>query len=67
LSAFALFVLAARRPGDAAAWLIAAQFAAYAAVYLVTSLRLAGALKLFQWIPFGCTAILTAVGAMTAP
>src|SRR5262249_16843057 len=67
LSAFALFVLSARVPGDAAAWLLSAQFAAYAAVYLVTSLRLAGALKLFQWIPFGCTAILTAVGAMTAP
>jgi len=46
LSAFALFVLAARGPGDAAAWLIAAQFAAYAAVYLVTSLRLGGALNL---------------------
>ena len=67
LSAFALFVLAARGPGDAAAWLIAAQFATYAALYLVTSLRLGGASKLFQWIPFGSTAILTAVGAVTAP
>jgi len=67
LSAFALFVLAARGPGDAAAWLIAAQFATYAALYLVTSLRLGGALKLFQWIPFGSTAILTALGAVIAP
>src|SRR5215813_14538422 len=67
LSAVALFVLAARGRGDAAAWLIAAQFAGYAAVYLVVSLRLGGALKLFQWIPFGCTAILTAVGAIIAP
>ena len=68
LSALALFVLAARGGrGDAAAWLIAAQFAAYAAVYLVVSLRLGGALKLFQWIPFGSTAILTAVGAIIAP
>jgi len=67
LSAVALFVLAARGRGDAAAWLIAAQFAAYAALYLVMSLRLGGALKLFQWIPFGSTAILTAIGAVIAP
>jgi protein-S-isoprenylcysteine O-methyltransferase Ste14 len=68
LSALALFVVAARGGrGDAAAWLIAAQFAAYAAVYLVVSLRLGGALKLFQRIPFGSTAILTAVGAIIAP
>lgn len=68
LSAVALFVLAARGGrGDAAAWLIAAQFAAYAALYLVMSLRLGGALKLFQWIPFGSTAILTAIGAVIAP
>jgi hypothetical protein len=67
LSAVALLVLTARRRGDTAAWLIAAQFAGYAAVYLVISLRLGGALKLFQWIPFGSTAILTAVGAVTAP
>ena len=47
--------------------LIAAQFAGYAAVYLVMSLHLGGALKLFQWIAFGSTAILTAVGAVIAP
>jgi hypothetical protein len=67
LSAVALFVLAARGRGDAAAWLIAAQFTTYAALYLVMSLRLGGVLKLFQWIPFGSTAILTAVGAVIAP
>ena len=47
--------------------LITAQFAWYAAVYLVMSLHLGGALKLFQWIAFGSTAILTAVGAVIAP
>jgi hypothetical protein len=67
LSAFALFVLSIRGRGNAVAWLIAAQFAGYAAVYLVISLRLGGALKLFQWIPFASTAILTAAGAVIAP
>jgi len=66
LSAFALPILAADGRHDAAAWLIAAQFAGYAAVYLVISLRLGGALKLFRWIPFAFTAILAALGAATA-
>jgi hypothetical protein len=66
LSALALFVLGAHGRQDAAAWLIAAQFAGYAATYLAISLRLGGALKLFQWIPFALTAILTAVGGGTA-
>src|SRR5262249_62394427 len=52
LSAVALFVLAARGRGDAVAWLIAAQFAGYAAVYLVISLRLGGALEVFHGVPF---------------
>jgi len=30
-------------------------------------LRLGGALQLFQWLPFGSTAILSALGALTAP
>ena len=63
LSALALFVLGAYGRQDAAAWLIASQFAGYATAYLVISLRLGGALKLFQWIPFALTAIVTAVGA----
>jgi len=63
LSALALFVLGAYGRQDAAAWLIAAQFAGYAAAYLVISLRLGGALKLFQWLPFALTAIVTAVAA----
>jgi hypothetical protein len=63
LSALALLVLGAYGRHDAAAWLIAAQFAAYAAVYLVISLRLGGVLKLFQWMPFALTAIVTAIGA----
>jgi hypothetical protein len=69
LSALALLVLAspalpsaAGRGGlgrqNAAAWLIAAQFAGYAVTYLVISLRLGGAWKLFQWLPFAATAIL---------
>jgi hypothetical protein len=66
LSALALFVLGARGQYDAAAWLVAAQFAAYAATYLVISLRLGGVLKLFQWLPFAATAILAAAGALAA-
>ena len=66
LSALALFVLSAHEQQDAAAWLIAAQFISYAALYLGISLRLGGALKLFQWIPFAMTAILAAAGAATA-
>ena len=67
LSAIALVALSMPGFGNAVAWLISAQFAAYVAVYLVTSLRLGGALKLFQWVPFGATAILSAIGAMTTP
>jgi len=66
LSALALFVLSAHEQQDGAAWLIAAQFISYAALYLGISLRLGGALKLFQWIPFAMTAILAAAGAATA-
>jgi len=66
LSAIALVALSAGH-GNIVASLIAAQFAGYAAVYLVLSLRLGGALKLFQWMPFGATAILSALGAITTP
>jgi hypothetical protein len=67
LSAIALAVLSIRDLGHAVAWLVAAQFAGYAAVYLIISLRLSGALKLFQWIPFGVTAILGTLGAINTP
>ena len=67
LSAIALVALSTRGHGDAVAWLVAAQFAGYAAVYLVISLRLSEALKLFQWMPFGATAILSALGAIATP
>jgi hypothetical protein len=67
LSAIALVALSTRGHGSAVAWLVAAQFTGYAAVYLVISLRLGGAVKLFQWMPFGATAILSALGAITAP
>ena len=66
LSALALFVLGTLGRQDAAVWLIAAQFAGYAAIYLVISLRLGGVLKLFQWLPFAATAILAAAGAQAA-
>jgi hypothetical protein len=66
LSAIALFVLGAQGRAPAVAWLIAVQFAGYAALYLAISLRLGKILRLFQWIPFGVTAILAAVGAATA-
>ena len=59
LSALALFFVGAYGRRDTAAWLIAAQFLGYATVYLAISLRLGGALKLFQWIPFAATAVLT--------
>ena len=64
LSALALLVLGAYRPADAAAWLIAAQFGGYAVAYLIISLRLGGALKLFQWLPFAATAMLVTESAL---
>ena len=67
LSAIALVALSTRGYGNAVAWLVAAQFAGYAVVYVVISLRLGGALKLFQWMPFGATAILSALGAINTP
>jgi hypothetical protein len=68
LSAILLGALSIGRfSNEAAAWFIAAQFAGYAAVYFAISLRLGGALKLFQWIPFGATAILGALGAINTP
>ena len=66
LSAFALLVLGARGQQGAAILLIAAQFAGYAATYLVISLRLGGILKLFQWLPFAATAMLATAGALAA-
>ena len=67
LSAIALFALSTPGLGNAVAWLISAQFAGYAAIYLAISWRLDGILKLFQWIPFGATAILSALGTFTTP
>lgn len=64
LSALALILLAVHGRQSAAAWLVAAQFAGYAATYLVISLRLGGILKLFQWLPFAATALLAAAGAL---
>jgi hypothetical protein len=66
LSGVALFALGTGRQHAAVAWLVAAQFGAYAATYLALSLRLGGVLKLFQWLPFGTTAILAAAGALAA-
>ena len=66
LSAIALLVLGVYGSGREVAWLVAAQFAGYAAVYLAISLRLGGVLRLFQWMPFGLTAILAAIGAQMA-
>ena len=64
LAGIVLFVLGTYGRGDAAAQLIAAQFAGYAATYLAISLRLGGAWKLFQWLPFAATAILVAGGVL---
>jgi hypothetical protein len=66
LSAIALIILSVYGPARGIAWLVAAQFAGYAAVYLAISFRLGGVLPLFQWMPFGFTAILAASAAQTA-
>jgi len=63
LSAIALIVLSIYGPVRAVALLVAAQFAGYAAVYLAISLRLGVVWRMFQWMPFGFTAILAAIGA----
>jgi len=63
LCGVALFVLGARDGGNAVAWLVAGQFTGYAALYFVISLRLGGATKLFQWMPFAATAILATIAA----
>ena len=67
LSALALGALAVRGGHDVAVGLIAAQFAGYAVVYLLISMRLGSAFKLFQWIPFAATALLAAAGALFGP
>jgi hypothetical protein len=66
LSAAALLVVGEFARESALAWLIVAQFAGYAIVYLAISLRLGSALALFQWMPFAATAILSAASALTA-
>jgi hypothetical protein len=66
LSGLALLVLSTYGQQDAVVWLVAVQFVGYATLYLGISLRLGGALKLFQWIPFSITAILAATAAVTA-
>jgi hypothetical protein len=66
LSSLALFVVGLRGHPDVAIWLIAAQFAGYAAVYLAISLRLGGPIKLFQWTFFALTAGLAAIGALVS-
>jgi hypothetical protein len=63
LSALALTILGVSGQHGAVAWFIAAQFAGYAAIYLVLTLRLGSPLKLFQWVPFAMTAILAALAA----
>jgi hypothetical protein len=67
LPATALVAASAGGYRSVVASLIAAQFTGYAAVYLALSLRLGGALKVFQWMPFGAAAILSALGAITTP
>ncbi|HLX17552.1 MAG TPA: hypothetical protein VKS24_20370 [Bradyrhizobium sp.] len=64
LSAAALLFLGMHGQQQGVIWLVAAQFAGYAAIYLVISLRLGGVLKLFQWIPFAATAVLASAGAL---
>lgn len=66
VSAAALLVAGMSDRRGVLAWLVAAQFAGYAFVYLVLSLRLGSALALFQWIPFAATAVLRAAGAVAA-
>jgi hypothetical protein len=66
LSAIALIALGVFGSERAIALLVAAQFAGYGAIYLAISSRLGGVFRLFQWMPFGLTAILAAIGAQMA-
>src|SRR5262249_42507492 len=66
LSAFALIFDVVREGQQAIALFIGAQFGLYAVVYFVLSLRLGGVVRLFQWMPFAATAMLTGAAAMVA-
>jgi hypothetical protein len=66
LSAAALLFLGMHGQQGVAVWLVAAQFAGYAAIYLTISLRLGGVWNLFQWLPFAATSTLAAAGALAA-
>src|SRR5262249_41571017 len=64
LSSLALLVCGIRGRLDLAVWLIAAQFAGYAVIYLVLSLRLGNIRTLFQWTLFAAVAVLAGMGAL---
>lgn len=66
LSSLALLICGIQgRPG-LAVWLIAAQFGGYAVIYLILSMRLGSAGKLFQWTLFAGVGLLAAIGAISS-
>ena len=66
LSSLVLLACAVHGRSGLAVWLIAAQFAGYAVIYLVQSLRLGSVRRLFQWALFAGVSLLAAIGA-TSP
>lgn len=65
LSSLVLLVCGAQGRSEIAVWLIAAQFGGYAVIYLILSLRLGSAGKLFQWMLFAGVGVLAAIGAIS--
>ncbi len=63
LSSLALIYCGFWNVGAPIVWLIAAQFLAYGAIYLVLSVRLRGLGRLFQWTLFGAVGVSASVGA----
>ena len=66
LSSLVLLVCGAQGRSGIAVWLIAAQFAGYAVIFLVLSLRLGSVGRLFQWMLFAAVGLLAAIGAISA-
>jgi hypothetical protein len=62
----ALFAAGILGRPEFAGWLVAAQFLGYAAIYFVLPLRLGGPGRLFQWMLFSGTGLLTGIGTVTA-
>ena len=64
LSSLALLVIGIYGRSNLVAWFIAAEFAGYAMIIFVLSVRLGGASKLFQWVLFAGVGLLATIGAI---